>query len=79
MTIDRPELKPCPFCTGMAVMDLHDGLTVTVRCKRKGCHAKIERGVVNSRTVAKAKAMVEKAWERRDGVETVYRPLRGPL
>lgn len=68
--MDKPKLKPCPFCGGepktMVKSNANTIITVSIRCKK--CHAEIHDSVIDLcdlDTMQRAINNVIGAWNRR--------------
>lgn len=58
-------LKPCPMCGCEAKEQTTDWMHWMIQCTNQGCGVKIQRGVINERTMQVCKAITRIAWNRR--------------
>jgi hypothetical protein len=58
-------LKPCPFCGCEAKETTTDWMHWLVQCSNPSCGVKIQRGIVNERTMSVCQAITRIAWNRR--------------
>ena len=58
-------LKPCPCCGAEAKACTYDQMTWVVQCSSPGCGLKVQRGVVNERTMPVCKITAMTVWNRR--------------